>query len=220
MRRPRRWPRRVRASLGPTGDGFESGGGAEGRRLASSWAAALLVLQVWNGFFTVRCYRAAVEWYRGHNVPLLTSHRTRAVQDLVQRDQPDAPTPATRRFVYERMPDRATLVTAVQCHHTQFYDPDYRYRVEHRPVRPWGWVYEWPDPRHEHQPLPEGPEWVAGLHRDGVAMVMAYLSSPEDLALRPAESGYRLIYEQPPEDGPVIRVYERAAAAPAPAPAG
>ena len=191
------------------GQGLESAT-PDGRSLGRSWAAALLALQLCNAYFIHRCYDAAVRWYRSFDLQLRTEHRTRVVLDVQQRDIPEGPTPETRRFVYEQMRDGETLVVATRGHFAMFYDPDYRYRVEHRPARVWG--YFWPTPGDPHYAAEEAPAWLEGLTRDGVAMAMVYQGSPEDRVLADPASGYGLVYTQPADDlCPVaIHVYRRA----------
>jgi hypothetical protein len=185
------------------GTGFADG---KSRR---AWAIALLLLQLYN---TNRIYvhvNDALRWARHFHLPLMTRYGNRPIFDSVRRWNPAvSATPETRRALYGLMNDGETLVTAVQDLFAVHYDRDYRYRVEHRPAKPWAYGHNHIlRPRHG---IEEGGTWLEGLVRDGVDALLVYQDSAEDQTLRATPGRFTPVYTQSPDCGgqPVV-IYRR-----------
>lgn len=175
--------------------------------LGGSWAFAVLLLAGVNLHVLGTQLYEGIRWQKSVGLPLLTEARNRPLVDRLQHSGPTEPTPETRRELYRLMRDGETLVTAVDGLQGLFYDYKYRYRVEHRPARPWPVRRRGLDLNHG---AAEAPAWLASLQRDRVEAAMVYADSAEDSVLQPANSGYHLVYEQPPEkEGRAFRIYRR-----------
>jgi hypothetical protein len=106
------------------------------------------------------------------------------------------------------MRDGETLVAAVDGMSALLYDYQYRYRVEHRPARPW--PFGFPAACNLDYGIAEAPAWLAGLLRDNIATAIVYTNSAEERALREAGSGYQCVYEQIANEKVCgIRIYRR-----------
>ena len=161
-------------------------------------APVLLALQLWNqGQFSTGMYdRLGWQWHDPRSS--LGFQRNRSVRDGAARYGELGPSPATRSKLYELMRPGELVISAVHEFTALLYDPEFTYRVEFRPA----------EPGVEHRSLFEvrvAPEyvraWVAGLQRDHAAAVLVYAGSCEAEALDRADSGYRLAYAQPADQG-------------------
>lgn len=175
---------------------------------AAGWSVATtaLVLAFMNLHAIFTYADSHVRWANGFGAPLLTEARNRVVLDRVMADGPGGPAPETRRALYAVMRDGDTLVSAISAFEALLYDPELRYRVEHRPAR--RWPYGGNRPSDPEYGAADAPGWLAVLLREDVAAVMVYSDSAEDSVLRQNGSGFHMVAEQPAGAGAArIRVY-------------
>jgi len=177
------------------------------QRLALLTAGALLFLQGANYYIYFSQAMKDVRAQLNSGLADFGPHRNRP-HIVEYARQEHSLNGATRRAIYASMSPGETLATAVHGFQALFYDADYSYRVEHRPARPW-------PPGHDHAEQPKFGEensaaWLATLQRDGIAEVVVYRGSAEDMSLRRVDSGYAPIHVQPAsDDTPAIIVYRR-----------
>jgi hypothetical protein len=143
-------------------------------------------------------------------VDLWTEHRNRLLVDALPYGDRLRPTPQTRAALRAAMKPGETVVTSVHIDPVLLTDPDYTYRVDFRPIKPWPIFAERFDPLADlERGEVEAPAWLEGLNRDKVSAAVVYDGTAEDRTLHAAESGFERVWVQPDRGRPVIVIYRR-----------
>jgi hypothetical protein len=182
-------------------------GGEPTRGAARGWVVLALGLSLFNVYLSARELKKMISWQAGYGLPMFTGERNRAVRDLWGRLNAVSPTHATVQALQRTAKPGDLVATSVDGMMGVWYDGAYSYRVEHRPAAPW--PYQFQGYTNLDHGLGNQAAWLARQAADRVMVAMVYKGSVEDRALEGTESGFELVYEQPAEDGPVVRIWRR-----------
>lgn len=204
------------ASSDPASNSASKTSTSSRRPLLTGFLLALAGLQFWGSIlFWQHTVRRLSPLLADSSASVLSADRMWALLHESYRQDARSPSPATRCWIFQHMPDNATrgraglLVTTVAELQGLLHDPTFRFAVEyHTPARRELW-------QDQTRTLTAGAEnaasWLATIRALAAGrplMVLCYTGSTEDLTLAAPGSGFRLGYEQPARDGPnPVRVY-------------